>query len=57
MPQWTAHDGRQLAMDGSTIERWSACNRRLGNGQLGDGQLSNKALDGLAIKRWTARDG
>ena len=57
MPQWTAHNGRRLAMDGSTIERWSACNRRLGNGQLGDGQLSNKALDGLAIKRWTARDG
>ena len=35
--------------------QWTAKNGRLGNGQLGNGQLCDKALDGLAIKHWTAR--
>jgi len=34
--------------------QWTAKNGRLGNGRLGDGQLCNKALDGSAIKLWTA---
>ncbi len=41
-------------MDGSAIKR-TAKNGRLGNVRLGDGQLCDKALEGLAIRRWTAR--
>jgi hypothetical protein len=63
MPQWTALNERRLAMDGSAIKLWTACNGRLGNGRLDNGRLSNKALYGSAIKlddaamdglRWTA---
>jgi hypothetical protein len=69
MSRWIAHNGQLGAMDGLAMDSlgWIARhNGRLGNGRLGDGRLwlgdghlwlGDKALDGLAIKRWTAFDG
>ena len=51
LSQCTACNGLRLTMDGSVIKRWTAKNGWLSNGRLGDGQLCDKALDGLATKR------